>query len=158
MSQPFSQSVTFKLDKAHFQECFEQSAPAVQNKDYRKSAILGVMGVGLFFVEAEHYYFPFFLFCLAVLEVISVRHRQTWWVWRQLLGKSAYGSVTIIVDEKGITTASEYVNTHIDWNDVNAIEQTEKGILLRHQAGVNYLSSNHLNEAIVEFILGQSKS
>lgn len=155
MTEPINQSVTFELDKTHFQECFEQSAPPVQNKDYVRAAILGVIGVGLFFVEAEHYYIPFFLFCLAILEVISVKHRQTWWVWRQLMSKAANGSVKLIVDEKGITTESKHVNTRIEWNDVNAIEQTEKGLLLRHQGGVNYLSSSHLGKEIVEFILRQ---
>ena len=156
MNQPFSQSVTFKLDKAHFQECFDQSAPAVKSKDYTKSVILAAAGVGLFFVEAEHYYFPFFLFCLAILEVFSIKYRKTWWVWRQLMGKAADGLVTIIIDDKGITTTSEEVNSQINWDDVNTIEQTNKGILLRHQSGVNYLSSRHLGEELVEFILSQS--
>jgi len=157
MSQPFSQSVTFKLDKAHFQECFEQSAPPVSNKDYTKSAILAVAGVGLFFVEAEHYYFPFFLFCLAILEIFSIRHRQTWWVWRQLMGKAANGSVTIIIDEKGMTTTSAEVNAQLNWCDVISIKQTHKGFLLKHQGGVNYLSSSHFGKEVIEFILSQRK-
>ncbi len=158
MNQSFNQSVTFKLDKAHYQECFEQSASPVQTKDYRKAAILGAIGVGLFFVEAEHYYIPFFIFCLAVVELLSVKYRQTWWVWRQLLSKAAMGSVKLTIDEKGITTESKHVNTHLDWNDIKAIEETEKGLLLRHQGGVNYLSNSHLGEEIVEFILNLKPS
>jgi hypothetical protein len=158
MNQPFNQSVTFVLDNAHFQECFEQSAPTVQKKDYNKAAILGVIGVGLFFVEAEHYYFPFFIFCLAILEILSVRHRQTWWVWRQLMSKAAGCSVKIIIDEKGLTTESEHVNTQLDWTDISSIEKTEKGILLKHQNGVNYLSSSHFGEENIEFVLRQSKN
>ena len=155
MSNPFNHSVTFTLDKAHFQECFEQSAPPVQPKDYGKAAIIGVIGVTLLFVEAEHYYIPFFLIGLAILEVFSVIYRQTWWVWRQLMGKTANGQVKLTFDEKGITTVSEHINSQINWNDVNAIEQTEKGLLIKHQGGVNYLSNSHLNQAIVEFILKQ---
>ncbi|MEE9303676.1 MAG: YcxB family protein [Thiotrichaceae bacterium] len=157
MSQAFNQTVTFKLDKAHFQECFEQSALRVQKKDYAKAAIFGVVSIGLFFVEAEHYYLPFFIFCLAILEVFSVQYRQTWWVWRQLMSKAANGPVKLIFDEKGITTESEQVNTQLDWNDVNDIEQTEKGLLLRHQGGVNYLSNSYLGKEVVEFILRQNK-
>ncbi|MCW8876534.1 MAG: YcxB family protein [Kangiellaceae bacterium] len=153
MSQPFNQSVTFTLDKAHFQECFEQSAPAVQPKDFSKAAIFAVIGVPLLFVEAEHYYIPFFLIGLAILEVFSVLYRQTWWVWRQLMGKSAYGQVKLTIDEEGIATDSEHVNAQIIWDDVTSIEHTEKGLLLRHKGGVNYLSNSHLNEEIVEFIL-----
>ena len=157
MNQTFKQSVTFILDKPHLQECFEQSAPPVRKKDYAKAVILGLAAIGLIFVEAEHYYIPFFLFSLAILEVFNIRYRQTWWVWRQLMGKSANGPVKLIVDEEGITTESEFVNSQIRWRDVNAIEKTEKGILLRHQGGVNYLSYSHLSQDIIEFILKQSK-
>ena len=157
MNQSFNQSVNFKLDKAHFQECFEQSAPPVQTKDYFKAVILVVASIGLFFVEADHYYIPFFLFCLAVLELFSIRYRQTWWVWRQLMSKAANGQVKMTVDEKGITTVSEQVNSQILWHDINTIEQTKKGLLLRHKEGVNYISSNHLGEEVVAFILKQSQ-
>ncbi|PHS18548.1 MAG: hypothetical protein COA86_07600 [Kangiella sp.] len=155
MNQPFNQSLNFRLDKAHFQECFEQSAPAVQAKDYYKAIILGVVSIGIFFVEAEHYYIPFFLLGLAILELFNIKYRQTWWVWRQLMSKAAYASVEITVDETGITTVSEQVNSQILWHDINAIEQTKKGLLLRHKGGVNYLSNSHLGEDIVTFILKQ---
>jgi hypothetical protein len=59
MSQPFSHSVTFKLDRSHFEECFEQSAQPVHKKHYTKAAILGALGAGVFFVDAAHDDFPF---------------------------------------------------------------------------------------------------
>lgn len=155
MTQPFNQSVTFTLDKAHFQECFEQSAPAVQNKDFARAGILGVMGIGLFFVEAQHYYIPFFIFCLAVVELLSVKYRKTWWVWRQLMSKAANAPVTLMIDDQGVTTKSKQVNSHLSWDDLNGIEKTEKGLLLKHQNGVNYLSNSHLGEEIVEFVLSR---
>ncbi len=156
MNQPFSQSVSFKLDKAHFQECFEQSAQEVQIKDYYKAIILGVLSISLFFVEAEHYYFPFFLFCLGVLEILSVKYRQTWWVWRQLMSKSANATVELIFDDDGITTISKQVNSQILWNDINSIKQTKKGFLLKHKNGVNYLSNSYINEEMKEFILNKT--
>ncbi|WP_444995397.1 YcxB family protein [Aliikangiella sp. IMCC44359] len=157
MNQPFCQSTTFTLDKAHFQECFEQSSQPVQNKDYRKAAIIGAIGIALMFIEAEHYYIPFFLIGLAILEVFSVLYRQTWWVWRQLMGKSGYSQIKLIIDEKGITTESEHVNTQIFWSDVKAVEKTSKGLLVVHEGGKNYLSNSHLNEEIIEFILKHNK-
>ena len=157
MNQAFNQLVSFTLDKAHFQECFEQSALPVQIKNYRKAAIIGVIGVALMFIEAEHYYIPFFLIGLAILEVFSIKYRKTWWVWRQLMSKAAYGQVKLIINEKGITTESEYVNAQILWSEVNTVEETEKGLLIMHQGGRNYLSHSYLNEEIVEFILRQKK-
>lgn len=156
MQQSHELSVTYKLDKTHFQECFDQSAPPVNRKDYLKAAILGGLGIALFFVEAEHYYIPFFIFCLAVVELLSVKYRQTWWVWRQLMSKAGNSSVELTIDKKGVTSSSKQVNTHIDWSEVNGITKTEKGFLLRHDGGVNYLSKSHLNELMYELILAKS--
>lgn len=152
MNDSFSQSTSFTLDKAHFVECFQQSVPPVQTKDYRKAAIITFMGIALMFVKSEHYYVAYFLVALGIVEVLSVQYRQTWWVWRQLLGKSAQGQVTLTIDHKGITTQSEYINSQILWNDIKSIEQTPLGILLRHQEGVNYLSNSYLNEDMIDFI------
>jgi len=153
MTDSFNQSFTFKLDKPHLQECFEQSASPIQTKDYYKAGLFAVVAILLFFVEAEHYYFPFFLFCLFVLELLSIKYRQTWWVWRQLMGKSGNGMVEVTIHERGITTKSKHVNSELVWSDVNEIEETEKGVLIKHKVGTNYLSKSHLNEESVEFVL-----
>jgi len=155
MFQPFNQSFTFKLDKPHLQECFEQSASPVQRKDYFRAGLFAVVAISLFFVEAEHYYFPFFLFCLFVLEILSIKYRQTWWVWRQLMGKSANGIVEITIHDKGISTKSEQFDSLLAWSDVNAIEETNKGILIKHKGGTNYLSKSHLGRESLEFIMQQ---
>ncbi len=67
--------------------------------------------------------------------------------------------VTIIVDDKGVrvTTKSEEVNTQLNWSDINTIEPTKKGLLLKHQSGVNYLSCKYLGKEVVTFILSQCK-
>ena len=155
MIKTFNQTFSYKLDKAHLQECFEQSAPPVQTKDYYKAFIFVGIAIPLFFVESEHYYFPFFLFCRFVLELLGIKYRQTWWVWRQLMGKSGNGMVEVIIHDKGITTRSKHVNTELFWSDVNSIEETDKGILIKHKAGTNYLSKNHLNKESIAFVLQQ---
>ncbi|MGX5201814.1 YcxB family protein [Aliikangiella sp. IMCC44632] len=157
MSQIFSESVSFILDKKHFQECFEQSAPPVEPKDYRKAIAFAVISVALMFIEAEHYYIPYFIFCLAIVEVFSIQFRQTWWVWRQLMSKAAFGKVELTINEEGVETASEYVNSQIKWADVSQIIKTEKGFLLEHKKGKNYLSKAHLSPAMFEFIVSKAQ-
>jgi len=156
MSQPFNQSFTFKLDKPHLQECFEQSASPVQIKDYFKACVFAVATITLFFIEAEHYYLPFFLFCLFVVELLSIKYRQTWWVWRQLMGKSANGTVEVSIHDEGVSTKSKHVDSDFVWSDVNAIEETDKGILIKHKNGTNYLSKSHMEQDSVEYIIQQS--
>ncbi len=156
MDQSSEQSITYKLDKAHFQECFEQSAPPVNKKDYLKAIILGGLGIALFFVEAEHYYIPFFIFCLAVVELLSVKYRKTWWVWRQLMSKSGNSSNKLTICENGIKSQSKQVNNDIAWDDVVAITKTDKGFLLSHNKGVNYISKSHLSESMLQLLKTKS--
>ena len=153
MSEPFSQSTTFTLDKAHFVECFEQSAPAIQSKDYRKAIFIGLIGIALLFVKSDNYYIAYFLIALGIIEVFSVQNRKAWWVWRQLLSKAANNSVTLTIDEKGINTESLHINSQILWRDVLSIKSTELGLLIKHKAGVNYISNSVINEEIISFIL-----
>lgn len=153
MSPSFQQSTSFILDKAHFNECFQQSAPAIQAKDYRKACFIGLMGIGLMFVKSDNYYIAYFLVALGLIEFFSIQHRQTWWVWRQLISKAAHSKVKLIINDIGIITESEQVNSQLLWCDVTSIVQTELGLLLRHKGGTNYLSNSCLSEEMIEFIL-----
>ena len=155
MNQSFNQTVEYILDKAHFQECFEQSAPPVKSKDFAKAAIMGALGIGLLFVEAEHYYIQFFLISLAILEVLSIIYRKTWWVWRQLMGKTANGKVTLVINDKGFATQSNHITSEILWDVIDSVEKTEMGLLLRHKGGANYLSNQHLSDETINFILNK---
>jgi hypothetical protein len=155
MSESFSQSITFTLDKAHFIECFEQSAPAIQAKDFRKAIFIGLLGVALMFIKSDDYYIAYFLIALGIIEVFSVQYRKAWWVWRQLLSKAANSKVKLIINEQGITTESLHINNEILWRDIIAINKTKLGLLLSHKAGVNYISNSVINEKIRQFILQQ---
>ncbi len=152
-SKTIEQSITFTLDKPHYQECFEQSALPVQFKDYFKSILFAVIGISLFFVEAEHYFFAFFIFCLAIVELLSVKYRKNWWVWRQLMSKAANGSVELLINDSGIKTTSRYINAFLPWEEVLKVKQTEKGLLLKHKGGTNYLSKEYLGDQLSDFIL-----
>mgnify|MGYP003675627250 CR=1 FL=1 len=57
MSQPFTYSTTYELDKAHFQECFSESVVIVTSiSAYKKSIALTVAGMLLvLFTEMNPY-------------------------------------------------------------------------------------------------------
>lgn len=114
--------------------------------------MFAVIGISLFFVEAEHYFFAFFIFCLAIVELLSVKYRKTWWVWRQLMSKAANGSVDLVINDSGIKTTSKHINTFLGWEEVLGVKQTEKGFLLKHKNGTNYLSKEYLGDQLCDYI------
>jgi hypothetical protein len=153
MSDSFNESVTFKLDKQHFQECFEQSSAPTQTKDYQKANILFVIGSILFILSPAMWHASLFIVALAFVEFLSIRYKKAWWVWRQQLSKAANNSVSIRIDEHGITTTSQYVNQQILWCDIKSLKKTTKGILVSHQGGMSYLSDAHFSKEAIAYIL-----
>jgi hypothetical protein len=149
----FSFSSEFVLNKAHFVECFEQSAkPVPLFKRYLKALILMALGVLLLiFIDANNY-MEFFVFALGVLDALSVYYRKTWWVWRQLISRSSNATVTLSIDASGISTASVHLKQTTPWQNIHGFDHTELGFLVRHTGGTHYLSRNNLSDDAIEFI------
>lgn len=151
MTSSFSYSHTFVLDKAHFNECYSQSVGNDQSfKAYLKAIILSVFGIVLVLFSDVDPYAAWFVVALGALEAISTYYQQPWWVTRQLLGKSAKGEVTLIIDNEGIATESFYVKTMILWTNVSSIKKTSLGWVIRHEKTNSYISDSCLSEEAAE--------
>ncbi|EPJ46485.1 MAG: hypothetical protein OFPII_20280 [Osedax symbiont Rs1] len=156
MSEAYSYSTTFTLSKAHLSECFEQSvAVDISIMDYKRAIISLLFGACLLIFNLVSEYIAFFVMTLGILEVFSTHYRKTWWLWRQMFGKSYKSKVTMLVNGIGINNSSEYVNKTIQWQSIAALEKTELGLIIRHSKGANYLSNSCLNEPAIEYIVNQ---
>jgi len=153
MATPFTYSTNFVLDKDHFNECYEQSINAPRGNT--KAIIFILLGGGLLFLS-DSPYLAWFLIALGILELFSNRYHQAWWVLRQMLSRASKSTVTITLDEQGITTQSHYFASQTPWNEFTKIEDTEKGYLLFTKKGKSYLSKKHLSTQAQEFIKQKS--
>lgn len=157
MSQPFSYTTTYALDRSHFSETFDESAVHdLSLKAYVKSA--GLLSLGLvlvvFFADISPYV-AWFIVALGIVEACSVRFRKPWWLARQMISRAANTELTLTIDESGIRSKSIHVDSQLAWEDVSAIETTLKGWLLHHPGGKNYLSGRCLSEEAKAFIQSQ---
>jgi len=100
-------------------------------------------------------YLAFFVIALGVLEVFSTHYRKTWWLWRQMFGKSYKSKVTLLVDAQGINISSTHVNNTIEWASISELEKTELGLIVRYPKGSDYLSLSTLDSTAREYILTQ---
>ncbi|WP_394129043.1 YcxB family protein [Shewanella maritima] len=152
----------FTIDKAYFEECFDQTAnQTTEPKMFTKAAIFGVVGLALITVigsnaSAENremvYYLGYFAIGLAVLELLSIKFKRTWWLWRQQMSKAANNKVTVTIDETGIHSQSQYVNQMVNWQDVYRLHESEVGFTLQLKQTQSYLSKRGLSEAACDFI------
>lgn len=153
MTPTFSYSHTFTLDKAHFTECYNESVSSDYSiKAYFKALFLSFFGMALVLFTDINAYAAWFVFSLGVLEALSVYYQQPWWVLRQMLSKVAKGDVTLIINEIGIYTKSFYVNNSILWQEVFSLKATNKGWLVSHPLGKNYISNRCLSDEAQAFI------
>ncbi|AVV83449.1 YcxB family protein [Shewanella putrefaciens] len=152
MPTPYSYSTTYILDKAHFDECYTQSVtPAPTLKPYYKGIGLVLIGIALIFTDIS-LYLAYFFVGLGVIEALNVKYHKAWWLMRQMMSKAASNDVTLTIDEQGIRTQSQYVNSQILWTDIYRINETEKGFLITHKAGTSYISSSCLDDSAIAYI------
>lgn len=72
------------------------------------------------------------------------------------MSKAGNSSIKLTICESGIKSQSKQVNTDIAWDDLVAITETDKGFLLKHHQGVNYLSKSHFSESMLQLLMTKS--
>jgi hypothetical protein len=74
-----------------------------------------------------------------------------------MMSKAAGNEVQLVIDEQGIHSQSEYVNSDILWKDITEHTCSNRGYLIKHLAGNSYLSKRILNDDSIEFINSKLK-
>jgi hypothetical protein len=153
MTSEFTYSTTFILDKNYFTECFEQSVDVDHTwQAYFKAIFFSVFGGLLVLFTPINPYVAWFLFGIGIIEALSVYYQKPWWVTRQMLGKASKSEVTLTVDTKGINSHSFYVDDSYEWQDISKITATDKGWIIQHAKGKNYISARFLNAQASQYI------
>lgn len=151
---------SFTLNKAHYNECFEQSQSITpkSNRRYFKAGALALFGFFFYLTEIDGLsaHLGAFFFILAFVDVLSVIYAQAWWVNRQMFSKAAGNEVQIELSEVGLEIKSDFVNQVINFADISSVKSTEKGIILMlNEGGNSYISKSHFSDDAWQFLLGK---
>ena len=156
--RPFN--TQFTLSRDYLAECFDQSLPYGKNAkpNYLFPALLLAAGAGLLFFTEQPKVAGFMLIALAVLELVHIRFRRTWWLTRQMLGRSADSEVKLSIDEDGIQTQSPYAQTALLWADIERVIETDLGLILADKSGgQQYLSNSLFSAELISEIVARNK-
>jgi hypothetical protein len=151
----------FILDRQHLEECYDQSQPFSKQQTPRiKLIIILIISSLLLLIYAEQQnHLAFFLLGLATVEYLSFHYRRVWWLTRQVWSKNSGNTITLTINDNGITTQSIYINSQLTWDDISCVDETEKGLLLTlKNSGSNYLSKTNLDVQVIDFIKQQIKN
>ena len=146
------------LDRDYFTECFEQSANTTTNFATFRLAILFFVMAAVFFMLETKAVAAWFLLALGAVELLSIRYKRGWWVARQMISRAAGSTVNLRIDEQGIFTESTHNQLSIHWEDIVEIKATEKGFVIVHVKGVNYLSKKGLGDEVLGLLNEKVKS
>jgi hypothetical protein len=159
MNKSTSYVSQFILDKAHFNECYDQSVVDDYSiRAYLKAIVLTLFGMALVLFTDINDYAAWFVFATGVLEALSVYYQKPWWIMRQMLGKSAKGQVTLTIDEEGVFTKSHYIDHVILWDTTTTLKATQKGWLISHSSGRNYISNACISADAQYFLATKAKT
>lgn len=157
MSSPISFTSKFILDKAHFNECYVESATLdLSPKAFFKSGVLMAFGLTILLLTPVNAYAAWFIIALGILEALSLYYNQPWWVLRQMLSKASNSEVTLTIDEQGVLSESFYHSGRILWQDVTSVQETNLGFVIHFNVGKNtgksYLSKANLSNEAQSFM------
>ncbi|WP_371194429.1 YcxB family protein [Glaciecola sp. SC05] len=153
MTTPFHYSTTYVLDKSHFSETFDESVTTNNPKTaYLKSIGLALFGIALLLLTELSGYAAWFVIVLGIVEALSVYFKKPWWLARQMISRAANETLTLTIDNEGVSSSSDSVESKILWEDVTQVEGTAQGWMLHHANGRNYLSKRCLSDAANDFL------
>ena len=148
----------FLLDKAYFQECFDESIQLGEHNKPKYFLLILLVSLGLFSIYGlNKHYLGNFLILLAVVECLAFYYRRPWWVARQMLSRASSSTITLKINETGIEATNPYKSYTVKWEEVDSIVETSKGIVLKNSQYMQYLSSNALSTEARDFILSKAK-
>jgi len=155
MPTEFSFSTSYILDKTHFSECYSESVKVDKSiRAYYKSIGIFTAGIILIFSSIDQY-LAWFILSLGVIEALNVYYNKAWWLMRQRLSKASGNTVNLIMNEDGIFVKSDFIDAKTLWTDINEIEQTEKGFLLKLNKSSSYISNRCLSDEAKLFIINK---
>ncbi|MGB5445635.1 MAG: YcxB family protein [Psychromonas sp.] len=145
----------FVLNRAHFEECFDQSALLGKKTTprYKFMAFLVIAGCLILIYGTEQKTLGFFLIALSFVEYFSFRYRRAWWLMRQMWSRNSDNRITLTIDDLGVKIESLYNNSQLRWDEVKKAVETPKGIMLfLNNGSTNYLSKATLDEQVITYI------
>ncbi|WP_163938376.1 YcxB family protein [Paraferrimonas sp. SM1919] len=145
----------FKLDQKYLEQCFDESLPYTKSDKNRYIFAGTVFSVGMLLLlfAGQYGHTAFILMGLACVELLSIRFKRTWWLWRQKMGKSYRTTVTLTIDEDGVASQTVHGKQRLTWSDIIKVEQTNQGFLLFKEKGAPFfIASEHINQQASDYL------
>jgi hypothetical protein len=84
---------------------------------------------------------------LCVLELLHIKFRRGWWLFRQTWGKNNELDIQLTIDETGIQTKSSAVVNRLAWEEIDRVIETELGVIfVLNHGGQQYLSKSVIRD------------
>lgn len=147
-------TIEFTLSRDYLAECYDESLPYSRKPNYLFPLLAGVAGIYLLGFTSQPKVGGMALLALAILELVHLRYRRAWWLFRQTMGKNADLKVTLTLNDDGIRTRSSASDTRLTWREIDHVIETSQGLILVQPNGAQQYLSKALftKEQIARFL------
>lgn len=150
----------FKLSREYLTECFDETQPYAKEQKYKFAfpIIAGIAGLAILVLNGHSKTPGAILLALAALELVHLKYRRTWWLWRQLWGKTANAWVQLKLNDQGVQTSSMGNKTKLAWEQIQELIETEAGFILVEENGQqHYLSKSVFTDEMIHYLISNTK-
>jgi hypothetical protein len=142
-------TIKIGLTDDYFIECFEQ---ITHKKRYLKmfELLLAIIFIffGIFFYirDPNDLFLPIIFLGLGIFDIFKHQYAKRKWLSRQLKINKGCNEILIIFNESGYKLNTDTFKITQEWNSIDSVEQTPKGIIVRPRVGqVIYLPKKSLD-------------
>lgn len=145
----------FTLTRDYLAESFDESLPhsRATSPNFLFPAVLFVAGAGLLVFTEQPEIAGWAFVAMCVLELLHIKFRRGWWLFRQTWGKNSDIEVTLTIDDDGVQTKSLFAATTVAWSELNHVIDTGRGIVLVTEGSQQYISKSVLTQPTIDRLL-----
>ena len=159
--------MNFKIDftpnKEYYKEAYEEMISTYKLKKWEPifALLLIVFGLFIYFtIKSENLKFtPFIFIFLGIYELVKFYSEKRKWIKNRLKSNIVGKNFEVEFTDDHMVHSGPFSNGKISWDGFKNLIETQKGILLKQENGINIYFSKEIfkNRSEIDFILNKKK-
>lgn len=159
--------MNFKIDftpnKEYYKEAYEEMISTYKLKKWEPifALLLIVFGLFIYFtIKSENLKFiPFIFIFLGIYELVKFYFEKRKWINDRLKSNVVGKNIEVEFTNDYMVHSGPFSNGKISWDGFKNLMETQKGILLKQENGINIYFSKEIfkNRSEIDFILNKKK-
>jgi hypothetical protein len=155
--------IEFYPDKSYYKEAYEEIISTYKFKKWEPifAILFFVFGISIYFINQTEnlIFFPSVFIVIGIYEFFKFYNEKRKWIKDRLNSKVFEKKLELEFEEEYLIHSGPFSKGKINWNGINDILKTKKGILIKPETGISiYLSEKVFkSKSEIDFIISKKK-